>query len=110
MANIRRKMRRQDKPDKLTKVWLSVDVGCLDGNVSVVISSGSWAGVTGLLDIGLPDCDLPWLTKKVEERLKTTICDDLDDFLSVADVVLEEEKPGLMALAKKQSRRGSPKS
>ncbi len=110
MANIRRKMRRKDKPDKLTKVFLSVDVACLDGNVSVVISSGSWVGVTGLPDIGLPDCDLPWLTKKVEDRLKTTICDDLDDFLSVADVVLEEEKDILLILARQKWRWGYPKS
>ncbi|GAJ03318.1 unnamed protein product [marine sediment metagenome] len=110
MANIKRRMRRRDKPDKLTKVFLSVDAACFEGNVSVVISSGSWVGVTGLLDIGLPDCDLPWLTKKIEDRLKITICDDLDDFLSVADVVLKEEKPRLLALAKNQSPGGSPKS
>jgi len=93
MSGIKRRMSRQQGKKKVTFV---IGAYVKDGELDVVFKFGNWIGSTAYSDTGLPDGDLPWLAKKVVDRVKQSDACTHGDLITIADQVIKEEKPILL--------------
>jgi len=100
MSSIKRQIRRKQRQKGRR---LKIKAYAQDGNVCVVMRRDTSEYSTVLRDTGLPDCKLPWLAEKIQDRIELTGLAWWEDNLSIADKVIEEEKARLLALAEKQT-------
>jgi hypothetical protein len=107
MSGIKRQITRRTRRGERR---VSVEAYVEDGDINVVMASGNWFGGTGVFDTGLSDCELPLLADKIGDRIERSGRCSYDELLCIADRVVEEEKQSLLALAKQESRGGSPGS
>jgi len=95
MAGIKRRMKRYHVkvPDFHVIAW------CQDGDLFLIVCAGSLISGTGVIGIGLPDCNLPWLADKVIARIEQSSCKNQEEALDIADQTIAESKPALLAMA-----------
>jgi len=96
MANIKRRMKRGQGKNRID---FYVSAWCENGDLSVVVFKGPCLSKTGVLNTGLPDCDMAWLAEKVVTRIEQSSCKNQEQALCLADLVIQEQKPALLALA-----------
>ncbi|MBA7637322.1 hypothetical protein ES703_44965 [subsurface metagenome] len=98
MSGIKRRMSRQQGKKKVNVV---IGAYVKDGELDVVFEIGNWLGGTAYSDSGLPDGELPWLAKKVADRVKQSGACTHGELISIADQVIKEEESTLLLLTTK---------
>jgi len=98
MSGIKRRMSRQKIKQKET---LEIGAYIEGGDISIIMTQGNWIGRTGVENTGLPDNELPWLAGKIVDRIVESGLCTPEDFLCIADQVIEEEKLTIIMLTTK---------